>query len=118
VNAWVAQCRSADLAPEFLLAGIDPEPWRPEDTLAIGKLIGWLLSLAFVAKPILATLSADPVLARFLPPHMADGQCIAEGTLPADAAGLDLLARHALAPGPGTGSKGAGGDRPPRKPLL
>ncbi len=48
VNGWVSQCRPRDLPPEFLLAGIDPEPWRPEDCLAIGKLIGWLLSLAYL----------------------------------------------------------------------
>lgn len=122
VNTWVAQCRPADLAPEFLLAGIDPEPWRPEDTLVIGKLIGWLLSLAFVAKPILATLAADSTLARFLPPQMANGQCIAEGKLPADAADLDRLARHALGLlGPGTGSNSwvLGGARTASgKPLL
>jgi penicillin G amidase len=122
VNAWVGQCRPADLAPEFLLAGIDPEPWRPEDCLAIGRLIGWLLSLAFVAKPILAALSADPVLARFLPPPLAGGQCISMEGPPADATGLDLLARHALGLlGPGTGSNSwvLGGDRTASgKPLL
>jgi penicillin amidase len=122
VNAWVEERGPADLAPEFLLAGVDPEPWRPEDCLAIGRLIGWLLSLAFVAKPILAALSADPLLARLLPPQMADGQCIG-GTCPSgDAAGLDLLARHALGLlGPGTGSNNwvLGGSRTASgKPLL
>ena len=114
VNAWVERCRPADLAPEFLLAGIDPEPWRPEDCLAIGRLIGWLLSLAFVAKPILAALSADPLLARLLPPQMAGGQCIGGTCPPADDANLDLLARHALGLlGPGTGSNSwvLGGNR-------
>ena len=122
VNAWTARCRPAELAPEFLLAGVDPEPWQPEDCLAIGRLIGWLLSLSFVAKPILAALAADPVLARLLPPQMADGQCIAGEPPPADAAGLDLLTRHALGLlGPGTGSNSwvLGGDRTASgKPLL
>jgi penicillin amidase len=121
VNAWAAR-GPAGLAPEFLLAGIDPEPWRPEDSLAIGKLIGWLLSLSFVAKPILASLSRDPDLARLLPPQLADGQCIAGGALPAAAPDLDRLARHSLGLlGPGTGSNSwvLGGDRTRSgKPLL
>jgi penicillin amidase len=122
VNAWVGQCCPADISPEFLLAGIDPEPWRPEDCLAIGRLIGWLLSLAFLAKPIRAALSADPVLARFLPPDLANGHCIAEGDPPAGATGLDLLARHALGLlGPGIGSNSwvlGGGRTASGKPLL
>jgi penicillin amidase len=122
VNAWVDRCRPADLAPEFLLAGVDPEPWRPEDCLAIGRLIGWLLSLAFVAKPVLARLAADPVLARLCPPQMAAGQCILGDCPPADAAGLDLLARHALGllgPGAGSNSWVLGGLRTASgKPLL
>ncbi len=122
VNAWVGRCRPGDLAPEFLLAGIDPEPWQPEDCLAIGRLIGWLLSLSFLAKPVLAGLAADPALAKLFPPHLADGRCIAGGRLPADAVSLDLQARHALGLfGPGTGSNSwvLGGDRTASgKPLL
>lgn len=122
VNAWVAQCRPAELAPEFLLAGVDPEPWRPEDCLAIGRLIGWLLSLAFIAKPTLAALAANPLLARLLPPQMAGGQCIVGAGLPASTADLDALARHALGLlGPGTGSNSwvVGGNRTASgKPLL
>lgn len=122
VNAWVGQCRPTDLPPEFLLAGIDPEPWRPEDCVAIGKLIGWMLSLAYLAKPILATLAADPALTGFLPPHLADGHCIAGGHLPGGVADFDLLARHALGLlGPGTGSNSwvLAGDRTASgKPLL
>lgn len=121
-NAWVDRCRPADLAPEFLLAGVDPEPWRPEDCLAVGRLIGWLLSLSFVAKPVLAALAADPLLARLRPPQMTGGQCIVGDCPPADTAGLDLLARHALGLlGPGTGSNSwvLGGDRTASgKPLL
>ncbi len=32
------------LAPEFLLLGYGPEPWRPADTLAFGRLMAWDLS--------------------------------------------------------------------------
>jgi penicillin amidase len=121
VNAWVGNLRSADYPPEFLLAGIDPEPWRPEDSLLIGKLIGWLLSLAFLAKPILAALSADPALAWLLPPGEGKPTILGHGPSP-DAAGLDLLARRALGLlGPGTGSNSwvLGGDRTASgKPIL
>lgn len=122
VNAWVGRCCPADLPPEFLLAGMDPEPWRPEDSLAVGRLIGWLLSLSFLAKPVLAGLAADPALARLVPSQLAEGRCIAGGRLPADAGSLDLLARHALGVlGPGTGSNSwvLGGERTASgKPLL
>jgi penicillin amidase len=122
VNAWIGRLRPADYPPEFLLAAIDPEPWRPEDGLLIGKLIGWLLSLAFLAKPILAALSADPALAWLLPPLRADGpMIIGDGQLP-DAASQDLLARRALGlfgPGVGSNSWVLGGERTASgKPIL
>jgi|WetSurMetagenome_2_1015567.scaffolds.fasta_scaffold00967_16 penicillin G amidase len=122
VNAWVGQCRPGDLPPEFLLAGIDPEPWRPEDSLVIGKLIGWLLSLAFVAKPILAALAADPVLQRLRPPGLAGGPCIVGPGPAAEPPELDLRARRALGllgPGIGSNSWVVGGSRTASgKPIL
>ena len=122
VNAWVGDLRPAGYPPEFLLAGVDPTPWRPEDSLAIGKLMGWMLSLAFPAKPILARLAADPALAWLLPPPRAGRPGILEdGPLP-DAAGPDLLAKRALGflgPGVGSNSWVLGGDRTASgKPLL
>jgi penicillin amidase len=122
VNAWVERCRTSDLAPEFLLAGIDPDPWRPEDTLAVGKLIGWLLSLAFVAKPTLGALARHPTLTPLFPPHLRDGLCIVGGPPPPEPGGLDCLARHALGLlGPGTGSNSwvlGGGRTASGKPIL
>src|SRR5208282_6071948 len=38
VNAFLASRRGA-LPPEFLLLRVDPEPWRPADTLVWGKLM-------------------------------------------------------------------------------
>ena len=122
VNAWVAQCRSRDLPPEFLLAGFRPEPWTPEDSFAIGKLIGWLLSLGFAVKPVLAALAAHPGLRPILPPDLAQGVCILGNGLPPGAASLDLLARHALGlagPGGGSNSWVVSGERTASgKPLL
>ena len=122
VNAWVARCRSRDLPPEFLVTGFRPEPWTPEDSFAIGKLIGWLLSLGFAVKPVLAMLAAHPSLRPILPPDLAQGVCILRNGLPAGAANLDLLARQALGlAGPGVGSNSwvVSGDRTASgKPLL
>lgn len=122
VNAWVERCRPRHLPPEFLLSGIRMEPWTPEDSLAIGKLIGWLLSLAFPAKPILTSLAADPGLRAWLPPDLAGGQCIVGDSPVPSQASLDLLARRALGlSGPGVGSNSwvvSGWRTASGKPLL
>ncbi len=122
VNAWLERCRPRNLSPEFLLAGISPEAWRPEDTFAIGKLIGWLISLAFPAKPILAALAADPRLRSLLPPDLSRAPCIAGDGVPPSEASLDLLARLALGlTGPGVGSNSwvvSGRRTATGKPLL
>ena len=122
VNAWLLRCRPGDLPPEYLLAGIHPERWTPEDSLAVGKLVGWLLSMAFPAKPILAILAADPRLRPLLPPDLSRAPCIIGNTLPASPAHLDLLARRALGlTGSGVGSNSwvvAGRRTASGKPLL
>jgi penicillin amidase len=122
VNAWIGQCGSRGLPPEFLLSGIRPEPWTPEDSFAVGKLLGWLLSLAFPAKSILAVLAGDPGLRPLLPPDLSGGRCIVGDGLPPGSASLDLLARQALGlAGPGMGSNSwvVGGRRTASgKPLL
>ena len=122
VNTWIGQCRLRDLPPECLLTGIRPEPWTPEDSLAVGKLIGWFLSLAFAAKPILAALAVDPALRPLLPPDLSGGPSIVGDGLPSSPARLDLLARWALGlTGPGVGSNSwvVGGERTASgKPLL
>jgi penicillin amidase len=43
VNAWLASPTYVR-APELTLAGFDAEPWRPADSLAIGRLMTWILS--------------------------------------------------------------------------
>src|SRR5271157_5379011 len=43
VNAFLDTHKDA-LPPEFLLAGVTPEPWKPADSLVWGKLIGLELS--------------------------------------------------------------------------
>ena len=43
VNAWIAE-RGIAAAPEFLLLGFRPEPWRETDSLLWGKVMGLLLT--------------------------------------------------------------------------
>lgn len=122
VNAWIGRCPPGRLPPEFLLSGIRPEPWTAEDSFAVGKLIGWLLSLAFAAKPILAVLAGDPALRAMLPPGLSSGRCIVGDAPPPPPGGPDLLARQALGLlGPGMGSNSwvvAGRRTASGRPLL
>ena len=55
VNAFVA---SHALPPEFLLAGDRPEPWKPADSLVIGKIEAYQLSQNFKLKLLRARLLA------------------------------------------------------------
>lgn len=43
VNAFLGS-RDGFLPPEFLILGIEPEPWRPADTLVWLKMMAWNLS--------------------------------------------------------------------------
>jgi len=43
VNAYLANRRRA-LSPEYYILRTAPEPWRPVDTLMIGKLMAWQLA--------------------------------------------------------------------------
>ena len=55
INAFLA---SHALPPEFLLAGDRPEPWRPADSLVIGKIEAYQLSQNFKLKLLRARLIA------------------------------------------------------------
>ncbi|HYL82217.1 MAG TPA: penicillin acylase family protein [Candidatus Acidoferrum sp.] len=122
VNAWLTRCPARDLPLECLLLRTRPDPWTPEDSLAIGKLIGWLLSLAYPAKPVLAALAAEPALRSLLPPPLDRGPCILGTGLPTRGASLELLARQALGlSGAGIGSNSwvvSGSRTKAGKPLL
>jgi penicillin amidase len=43
VNAYV-ESRRYRLPAEFTIVGLKPEPWRPEDTLGVLKVLAWALS--------------------------------------------------------------------------
>jgi penicillin G amidase len=55
INAFLT---SHALPPEFLLAGDTPEPWRPADSLVIGKIEAYQLSQNFKLKLLRARLIA------------------------------------------------------------
>ena len=54
VNAFLA---SHPLPPEFLLAGDSPEPWKPANSLVIGKIEAYQLSRSYKIKLLRARLS-------------------------------------------------------------
>jgi penicillin amidase len=122
VNHRIGQLRPGALPPEHLLLGVEPAPWTVEDSIAVGRLIAWLLSPCFSAKPVLAALGADPALRAFLPPDLDTATCILGNGPPDGAAGLDHLARAALGlSGTGVGSNSwvvAGSRTASGKPLL
>ena len=55
INAFL---ESHALPPEFLLAGDRPEPWKPADSLVIGKIEAYQLSQNFKLKLLRARLTA------------------------------------------------------------
>jgi penicillin amidase len=70
VNAYIAQ-HQGDLPVEFGLIGYEPRLWKPDDTIAMERFIGWLLATNAPLELIQA--AADVVLgpekgARLLPP--------------------------------------------------
>ena len=90
VNAFLD---SHALPPEFLLAGVRPEHWRPADSLVIGKLEAYQLSQNFRLKLLRARLlkklgpdetnwlfptpkASDPITTL---PSLGDGRAVREG---------------------------------------
>ena len=80
VNAFLA---SHALPPEFVLAGDHPEPWKPADSLVIGKIESYQLSQNFKLKLMRARLfqKLGPERANWLFPSAQPGEPIT--TLPA-----------------------------------
>lgn len=71
VNGYL-QSRSGPLPPEFLLAGIDPEPWTPADSLVWGRLMSlqlagnWFSEITR-ARMLKAGLTADQIDLLYAP---------------------------------------------------
>jgi penicillin amidase len=121
VNAWIENHRGS-LPPEFLVLGIEPEPWRPADSLVWGRLIAFQLSANYRTEILRSRLAASlgpEKLADLFPPGV--------GTFPSSLAGLwppDTIERLAGLPppiGPATASNEwvLAGDRTVTgKPIL
>jgi penicillin amidase len=61
---------------EFSLLGYEPEPWRPQDSLAIGRLIGWMLSFAPKVELTLGAFLGHPALESLYPTYPPAGPFI------------------------------------------
>ena len=80
VNRYIEQC-GRKLPWEFRLLRYDPEPWRPEDSLVIGKGLAFFLSTALFTRlnmiAIAAKLVDHPEMLRSLcPSYPNDGPTI------------------------------------------
>ncbi|MCI0371318.1 MAG: penicillin acylase family protein, partial [candidate division NC10 bacterium] len=58
VNAWLADVEARRAWPvEGALLGYTPEPWRPADSVAVGRLVAWRLSIALRAELALGEIA-------------------------------------------------------------
>ncbi len=74
VNAYLAQ-RSGPLPPEFLLTGIEPEPWQSADSVAWAKMMAWDLGGNWRTELLrlrLAKKLPAAQIGEFLPPYPGD----------------------------------------------
>ncbi len=99
VNAFL-KSREGALPPEFILLGYEPEPWRPEDSVTLGKLMAFQLSHNFRLELLRAALEQrlGPVAAELLPPL---------GLPPASRVAADEAARLVTSMPEGLGEGGA-----------
>ena len=65
INAWMAE-QAAVLPVEFDLLEYEPEPWTPEDTIAVWKWRWWMLTGR------LENIAAGEAIRRHLPPHLLE----------------------------------------------
>ncbi|HEV8663330.1 MAG TPA: penicillin acylase family protein [Candidatus Methylomirabilis sp.] len=58
VNAYFAEAEARRAWPiECALLGYTPEPWRPADSLAVGRLVAWRLTIALRAELVLGEIA-------------------------------------------------------------
>lgn len=58
VNAYLAEAQTRRAWPiECALLGYTPDPWRPADSLAVGRLVAWRLSIALRAELVLGEIA-------------------------------------------------------------
>jgi len=97
VNAGVADLEQ--LPTEFRLLGYEPEPWKPEDSIALARLIGWGLGERLELERLTLNLRArlgDALTARLVPNDLALGL----PPLAPDPEGIEPRPRFGFAPLP------------------
>jgi penicillin amidase len=101
VNGWLAEGHT--LPPEFLLLGVEPEPWTPYDSLVWEKMMSWDLGgdyeLELLRRQVAGALGPERA-AQLLPPYPQEGVEILPGgvDLPGNNVGDDLGADSAADP--------------------
>ncbi len=92
VNAYL-DTRSGPLPPEFVILGIEPEPWRPADSLVWGRLMSlqlagnWFSEITR-ARMLKAGLSAERIDLLYAPFEGGDASLTAPDLAAAAAAGV------------------------------
>ncbi|MEY4561248.1 MAG: hypothetical protein RLZZ618_525 [Pseudomonadota bacterium] len=74
INAYLSTSLRAR-PPEFVLLGLEPEPWTPEDTIAWATMMAWDLAGNWTAELLRMRLSLKMPVARInelLPPYPGD----------------------------------------------
>jgi penicillin amidase len=74
VNAYLKE-RKGPLPPEFVIFGVEPEPWEPADSIAWGKIMQWDLSGNWRNELLRMRLSqrlTPQQIAEFLSPYPGD----------------------------------------------
>ncbi len=112
INAYLRDGLKAR-PPEFLILGIEPEPWTPEDTLAWATMMAWDLGGNWGSELLRMRLALSMPVERInelLPPYPGDKPLVTT-----DYAALfrslkldPTLATQALAAAPESGVEGAG----------
>ncbi len=121
VNAYIAQTPGY-LPLEYLLTGTRPQPWAPEDSLAIGEYMAWMLSFNLREELVFLRLARRLGTQRALElfpveegiPKAPDAADIPQyaGEIPRIASLFSLLAQLGLpAPGPASNAWAINGKR-------
>jgi penicillin amidase len=80
VNAAMTAMQKERCLPlEFYLLGYEPETWKPNDSLAIGRVIAWMLCLAARAELVLGPMVSHPDLFSLLPAYPVGEPVIVQG---------------------------------------
>ena len=116
INA-VLETHGGRLPVEFGLLGYEPEPWSPQDSVAIWCEFRWYLTgrLPVITLPELAkrTLGDGSLYRAFLTPEASEESIVPEGSYPPDPAGVEMFGNGAgdLEQGAGSNNWVVGGAR-------